>query len=257
MFTNRGFIGGFKSFRNVLSNVFFKKVFADEGGEQKPAPAVNFEQLIAQARREEKEKLYPRLQKAEEELKTANTSLNKVLLENAALKEEVQKLQASQTGGLSKEAAAKLTKQVETLTAENEQLKKDALDEAKIREKVESEYEIKLYAEQKKAEAKDSVLSVLLSEITGETKEAIDAAVDAAKEKTLQTKKDLGLVDDKGNPVNPKDSKKKEDKPASKKAPAANPAANTSTDTYDAEYIRNLDPASDEYKEFRKKIGLK
>ena len=38
-----------------------------------------------------------------------------------------------------------------------------------------------------------------------------------------------------------------------------NPTENAGTDTgrFDAEYVRNLDPSSEEYKEFRKRLGLK
>ena len=42
-----------------------------------------------------------------------------------------------------------------------------------------------------------------------------------------------------------------------KKAPASNPATDGDGEEFDAEYIRNLDPRSKEYAEFRKKMGLR
>ena len=213
-----------------------------------PAP-INFEQAIAQARKEEKDKLYPRIKKAEDEVKSLTTSVNKYLLENAALKDELEKLKSQPADPKIEELEGK----VASLEAENKTLKETAPNEEELRKKIEAEYEVKLYAQEQIAANKDSIISILIPEITGTTKEEIDSAIASAKEKTISIKKDLGIeVDDDGN------TKGKKNEPAKqKKAPPANPASEEDGDEFDAEYIRNLDPGSPEYAEFRKKMGLR
>ena len=221
----------------------------DKGGEGNQ-PSFNFEAMIAQARKEEKDKLYPRLKKAEEEVKVLTASVNKYLLEIAALKEELEKMKSSK--GDSKEIT-ELKSKIEALEAENKTLKESAPNEDEIRNKIKAEYEIKMYAKEQLEANKGEILSMFASEIVGDTKEAIDQAIIAAKEKTLSIKKDLGLVDEDGKEITPK-KKSPADK---KKAPPAAPADGGDEETFDAEYIRNLDPRSPEYAEFRKKMGLK
>ena len=213
------------------------------------APTVNFEQMIAQARKEEKDKLYPRIKKAEDENKTLTASVNKYLLENAALRDEIEKLK-NNSGNDSK--IQELEAKISTLEEENKTLKETAPKEEDIRKKIEAEFEVKLYAQEQISANKDSIISILIPEITGKTKEEIDSAINSAKEKTKSIKKDLGLdVDD-------DDKSKKTPAPQKqKKAPVAVPPASPSGDEFDAEYVRNLDPRSKEYAEFRKKMGLR
>lgn len=214
-----------------------------------PAP-INFEQAIAQARKEEKDKLYPRIKKAEDEVKSLTTSVNKYLLENAALKDELEKMKNQPADPKIKE----LEDKVSTLESENKTLKENAPNEEEIRKRVEAEYEVKLYAQEQINANKGSIISILIPEITGKTKEEIDSAIASAKEKTKTIKKDLGLnVDEEED-----DKKKKNPAPTKqKKAPVANPASDEDGEEFDAEYVRNLDPRSKEYAEFRKKMGLK
>ena len=250
---NRGLV--FQKFLGRLA----LNAFAEEGGDPAPDdggnpqnPPVNFEQMIAQARKEEKDKLYPRIKKAEEENKTLTASINKYLLENAALKDEIEKLK-NKSGDDSK--IKELEEKIATLENENKTLKENTPNEEEIRKKVESEYEVKLYAQEQISANKDSIISILIPEITGNTKEEIDSAIASAKEKTKTIKKDLGLeVDEDGDDK----SKKKTTAPQKqKKAPAAAPAVDDDGDEFDADYIRNLDPRSKEDAEFRKKMGLK
>ena len=251
--TNRGLV-----FQKFLSKVALR-AFADEGeGDENPTPtgdpnptSVNFEQLVAQARKEEKDKLYPRIKKAEDEVKTLTASVNKYLLENAALRDELEKVKSqSKDDSKIKELEAKIA----TLEEENKTLKESTPNEEEIRKKIESEYEVKMYAQEQINANKDSIISILIPEISGKTKEEIDSAIASAKEKTLTIKKDLGLVDDDGK----EKSKKETSEPKKqKKAPAAAPANEDSGDEFDAEYVRNLDPRSKEYAEFRRKMGLK
>ena len=215
-----------------------------------PAP-INFEQAIAQARKEEKDKLYPRIKKAEDEVKTLTASVNKYLLENAALKDELEKAKNQPADPKVKE----LEDKVKSLENENKTLKENTPNEEEIRQKVEAEYEVKLYAQEQIAAHKGSIISILIPEIKGNTKEEIDSAIASAKEKTISIKKDLGIEVDEDGEKNK--NKSKEPAPKQKKAPPANPASEEDGEEYDAEYIRNLDPRSKEYAEFRKKLGLR
>ena len=218
-----------------------------------PNPGINFEQAIAQARKEEKDKLYPRIKKAEDEVKSLTTSVNKYLLENAALKDELEKVKNQPADPKIKE----LEDKVKTLEDENKTLKENAPNEEEIRQRVEAEYEVKLYAQEQINANKGSIISILIPEITGKTKEEIDSAIASAKEKTKTIKKDLGInVEEEEE----EDDKKKNKTPSpnkQKKAPVANPASTEDGEEFDAEYIRNLDPRSKEYAEFRKKMGLR
>ena len=230
----------------------FITAFADEpedeedGGSANNSPQVNFEQLVSQARKEEKDKLYPRIKKLEEENKTVTSANNKYLLENAALKEELEKVKNSKNDNKELE---ELKTQIATLEAENKTLKDSTPDEESIREKVKAEYEVKMYAQEQVTANKGDILSILVPQITGATKEEVDQAIASAKEKTLAIKKDLGIeVGEEGEP-------EKKDKPKTKKVPPAVPT--TERDEFDPEYVRNLDPRSPEYAEFRKKMGLK
>ena len=250
---NRGFM--FKS--NILERLSIR-AFAEEGeptptegGE--PTPGVNFEQMIAQARKEEKDKLYPRIKKAEDENETLTASVNKYLLENAALKDELEKVK-NNSGNDAK--VKELEDKIKTLEDENKSLKENTPNEDEIRQKIEAEYEVKMYAQEQIASNKDSIISILIPEITGKTKEEIDSAIASAKEKTKSIKKDLGLDVDEGEGGDDK-SKKKAPATKQKKAPAAAPAVDEGGEEFDAEYVRNLDPRSPEYAEFRKKMGLR
>lgn len=216
-----------------------------------PAP-INFEQAIAQARKEEKDKLYPRIKKAEDEVKSLTASVNKYLLENAALKEELEKKKNQPADPKIKE----LEDKVKSLEDENKTLKENAPNEDEIRKRIEAEYEVKMYAQEQINANKGSIISILIPEITGKTKEEIDSAIASAKEKTKSIKKDLGInVDDEED--DNKSKQKKTPAPKQKKAPVANPASDDDGEEFDAEYVRNLDPRSKEYAEFRKKMGLR
>ena len=228
---------------------------ADEGDK---TPEVNYEQLIAQARKEEKDKLYPRIQKLEEENKTLTKSSNNYLLQIAALKDELEKLKSA---GDSDEVKT-LKQTIADLQGQIETLKNNAVDEEAVRQKVAAEYEVKMYAQEQIALHKGSILSTLIPDIKGATKEEVDAAIKTAKETTKTVKKELGLeVDDEEDDTNKdktpgKKSKKGSSTPA-KRVPPASPPTETEEEDYDVDYIRNLDPRSEEYKQFRKSIGLR
>lgn len=239
--------------RRLVLNAFAEEVGGEgeEGGNNQTN--VNFEQMIAQARKEEKDKLYPRIKKAEDEVKTLTASVNKYLLENATLKDELEKVKNKPVDD---SKVKELEKEIARLTEENTTLKENTPNADTIREEIKAEYELKMYIQEQVNANKDSIISILIPEITGKTKEEVDSAIAKAKEKTISVKKDLGIeVDDEGN--NKKQtSTKVTGNTKQKRVPASNPPA-TEEESFDADYIRNLDPRSKEYAEFRKKLGLK
>lgn len=236
----------------------------NDGGNTSTSPQINYEQLIAQARKEEKDKLYPRIKKLEEDnAKLVNTS-NDNLIKIGDLMQTVSKLKAElekyESGnGEKSEEVKNLETTIATLTAENERLKKETPNEEEIRKQIEQEYEVKLYLTEQTNANKDEILSSFMPEVQGKTKEEIDESIAKAKEKSLAIKKELGIVDEDGKLIEKKKSKKKtETTPTVPITPkVANPTGDDPNPNYDADYIRNLDPRSDEYKEFRKSLGLK
>ena len=257
--------GIFAKFNRSIPKVFKGLSISARADEPKPDPApvtqpqVNYEDLIKQARKEEKDKLYPRIEKAEKDLRDQVAVNNDLLLKNAALSEEVAKL---------KKKSGEPDPKVAELEAENQKLKdriKELEDntpsEDDIRAKVEKEYEVKLYAQRKRDELKSGkkVLSMLLDDIKGSTNEEVDAAAEEAIKKTKSVRADLGLDDEDEEGEDTSKKKKKKETTKTRKvtrAPAVNPSS-SDDEEFDAEYIRSLDPRSDEYKEFRAKLGLR
>lgn len=231
------------------------------------SPSVNFEQLIAAARKEEKEKLYPRIKKLEDEnarlVQVGNDNLIKIGDLTKALETAQTELAKYKSGEVKSEEVTKLQEQVNTLTAENERLKAETPDAEAIRAEIEKEYSVKAYVSEQRTAHKDDVIPSLLDLITGTTNEEVDAAVAKAVEQSTKIKQELGLLDADGNPINSTPSGNTK-KPAAKKSttqrpPVANPSGDTGETTlsFDAEAIRNMDVSSPEYAEFRKKLGLK
>lgn len=238
----------------------------DDGGTH-ISPQINYEQLIAQARKEEKDKLYLRIRKLEEDnaklVSTSNDNLIKIgdLMQTVSkLKAELEKYESG--NGEKPEEVKNLETTIATLTAENERLKRETPNEEEIRKQIEQEYEVKLYLTEQTNANKDEILSSFMPEVQGKTKEEIDESIAKAKEKSLAIKKELGIVDEDGKLIEKKKSstskKKTETTPTVPITPkVANPTGDDPNPNYDADYIRNLDSRSDEYKEFRKSLGLK
>ena len=243
--------------RGLLSSLFLR-AFADEGddgngdGVTEPAQQINFETLIANARKEEKEKLYPRIKKLEEENKALVQTNNDNLMKLAQTQKELDDLKAN--NGESQKVKD-LETQLANAQAEITTLKESTPNEDEIRARIEAEYEVKMYRTTKLSEGSDKILAVFADEVKGNTKEEIDASFDRAVEKTVQTKKQLGLVDEDGNPIETKKNAKKEDK-KNVTPPVANPSSQED-EKFDLDYVQNLDPRSKEYAEFRKKMGLR
>ena len=264
MFTKSGFIAKQSTElckQKGLYRSLLLRAFADEGdnggsegnGGEEGAPQINFETLIANARKEEKEKLYPRIKKLEDENKALVQSNNDNLVKLAGVQKELDELKAN--NGESQKVKD-LETQLANAQAEMKSLKESTPNEEEIRARIEAEYEVKLYRNTKLTEGSDKILAVFADEVKGNTKEEIDASFEKAVEKTVQTKKQLGLVDDEGNPIDTKKKSTKKEDTKSKTPPVANPSAEED-DKFDLEYVQNLDPRSKEYAEFRKKMGLR
>lgn len=235
-------------------------IFVAHAEENEP-PTPNVEELIARARKEEKDKLYTKITVLENEIKAYVTRTNSYLTKIEGLEQALEK---SSTGDVTK-----LNAEIKELTAESDKLKKDLetaqaeLDNFKktppvneeelktsIKAEFEKEYSVKLHIEQKKSECKGDIMSVFLDEIKGDTIEDVDATIEALKAKTLKAKQEMGIVDDEGNPVVATTSTKTK-KPT---PPPVNPPFEDKGKGVDVETLSKMDVNSPEYRELRKKL---
>lgn len=245
----------------ALNNNLFLTAFAEENPNEPPkneGNTVNYEQLIAQARREEKEKLYPQIEKLKAQAEVLTKQVNEALLAKGAAEKELADLKESQKKGDSEEVT-KLKAQVEALKSENEDLKKNTVSEEDLRKKLEEEYQVKLYAKDKLAENKDKILSVFAEKVVGNTKEEIDSAIEKAIASSDEIRKELGVEDKKkSEKKDNKDGEGKKESKSQNNPPAPNPQGGEGEKgKFDLEYIQSLDPRSEEYAKWRKSVGLK
>ena len=241
----------------ALNNNLFLTAFAEEDTEppKNEGNTMNFEQLIAQARREEKEKLYPQIEKLKAQAEVLTKQVNEALLAKGAVEKELADLKESQKKGDSEEVT-KLKAQVEALKSDNENLKKNTVSEEDLRKKLEDEYQVKLYAKDKLAENKDKILSVFAEKVVGNTKEEIDLAIEKVIASSDEIRKELGVEDKKKSEK--KDSKDNKENNSQNNPPAPNPQGGEGEKgKFDLEYIQSLDPRSEEYAKWRKSVGLK
>jgi len=211
-----------------------------EGGGKEPPkkPEVNYEDLIAKARKEEKDKLYPKISALEGErdgyIKKCNEHLITIGQKDAEIEALNKKLKES--GKDDSEVVKGLKAEIDKLKGELETAKKNAPDEKAIEERIKAEYEIKLYRTEKIAEFKDEIIPEL---IMGTTKEEIDASLETSKKRFKEmSEKILKGVNTNIPPANINSSK-------------------FNMKDFTLEDLAKLDPRSPEYKEFRKKMGLK
>ena len=259
---NRGFnaekIMKLLNMRNVVRTY---NVFADEdpnaGGDPKvgtptqPVPSqtpVNFEQLIAKAREEEKNKLYPTIEKLKAENSTYMQSHNDDLIAIATKDKEIERLNSeiktlqSQIDGKESEALKSLKKELKAAQDELQTLKDSApnIDELRenIRNEIKAEYDLKFYREKKIQEANGKIIPELVS---GNTEEEINASVEKSMARYNEI---VGAVTPTPN-VNPTLN-------------PANPSGTPLKTTSDAmKTLLELDPLSKEYAEARKALGFR
>lgn len=249
------------------SFLFFAHADEADGGKVNP-PAVDYEQLIAKARQEEKNKLYPEIQKLKAQNEALTQQSNENLLAKGRAEAELEALKAQIEKGESEEVT-KLKAKVEALEEENKKLKESTPDESKIREELQKEFEVKDYMREKIAESQKEgkLLKAFSKNVTGKTKEEVDASLAEAIKASDEVRAELGRKkksDDKDTSKDSKnddDGKEKEkgDKGNPETPPAPNPTSfKVGEKEYTQEYIRGLDPRSDEYKKFRKEVlGLR
>lgn len=214
---------------------------------------VDIEVLLAQVRKDEEAKYSPQIETLKAENADLKGKLSKALLDSAGYRSELEKK------GNNSEQEAKIT----ALTGEVDRLKKElekAPKEEDIRARIEKEYEIKEYKKTAMAKNKKKILSPFASEVTGNTKEEIDASIASAIEKSAKIREELGIgePDDEGEQDNSGAGNGGAGKSSrTGKMPRVNPSFGGSAKTIDLEYLKELDPSSKEYKEFREKFGLK
>ena len=257
-----------KTIKKNLIEIFSLKALAEEPNSDvdngdddagnTPNTTINYEDLIAKARKEEKEKQYKTIDKLKGQIATLTEQHNSDLLVVAGLKEDLAKAEAKlSTAGTSDSEEVKTLKaelktaqdSIATLTAENEGFKNQTPVnreevEAEIRAELEKEYEVKTYKAEKLAELKDDILVPEL--VFGNTKEEIDNSIQSALERSASIRKSLGLDEDGKKPQ--------------KRTPksVSNPSVSGVQDKeISMEYLASLDVSSKEYAEVRKKLGLK
>ena len=257
---NCGIIAGMsnETIKNIIGAISFK-AFADEGGEPnsdvgstEPKPTINYEDLIAKARKEEKEKQYKAIEKLKTQVTTLTEQHNNDLLKIADLEEQfkVANDKLTKAGSGDSEEVKTLKETIKGLETDKANLDKKVKEfeakppvsreevEAQVRQELEAEYEVKTYKAQKMAELKDDILVPEL--VMGNTKEEIDATIQQALERSTQIKESLGFNKQKRTPK------------------STSPSTDGQTSSkYSLEYLASLDVSSPEYAKVRKELGLR
>lgn len=145
----------------------------------KPSGSVNFEELIAKARKEEKDKLYPEITS----LKSKNNDLLLVIGERdkkiAELDSKISELEKQVEESTGKVSASK-SKEISELRATISKLEADLEISKRDTEEIKTRSELELYKVTKISQAGAEVIPELVS---GSTREEIDAAIEASKQR--------------------------------------------------------------------------
>ena len=267
---NRGIIAGMsnESIKKFIEAISLR-AFADEsddpddndgadGGEDaKTTPTINYEDLIAKARKEEKEKQYKTIEKLKGQIATLTEQHNNDLLVKADLEKQLKEANDKLTtaGSGDSEEVKTLKETIKTLEKDKADLDKKVKDyeankpvsreevEAEVRAELEAEYEVKTYKATKMAELKDDILVPEL--VMGTTKEEIDASIQSALDRSAEIKKNLGISTDK------KQTKR------TPKSPANPSVSGVQDNEVSLERLATMDVRSKEYAELRKQLGLR
>ncbi len=220
-------------------------------------PTINYEDLIAKARKEEKEKQYKTIEKLKGQIETLTNQHNDDLLVKASFEKQLQEANEKLTkaGSGDSEEVKTLKETIKGLEKEKEDLDKKVKGyeankpvsreeiEAEVRAELENEYEVKTYKATKMAELKDDLLVPEL--VFGNTKEEIDASIQTALERSAEIRKNLGISSDK------KSNKRTPKSPS-------NPSVSGIQDTeISLERLATMDVRSPEYAQLRKQLGLR
>lgn len=252
-------------FRGVMSKVS-KSVFADEdptsneGGHTPPAPALNFEDLIQKARKEEKDKLYPKMTALQTQVNTLTEQHNTDLLTIAELKDKLEEAQKV-NGGDESEAMKTLKGQISTLEKDKKDLEKKVKDyekipvvnEEELRATIEQEFEtkfkVKEYRMEQLSKHKDDIFTPEL--VIGNTNEEIDASIQREIERSNEIKNRLGYT---GATQTPPANNQQARTPRT----PSNPSVSRIQDSQlDINKLATMDVRSPEYAQLRQQLGLK
>lgn len=232
-----------------------------DGGSSKNT-TINYEDLIAKARREEKEKQYKNVERLKSQVNTLTEQHNTDLLTIAELQKQLQAANEKLTtaGSGDSEEIKTLKATIKTLEGEKADLDKKVKDyeankpqsrediEKEVRSELEREYEVKTYKATKLAELKDQLLVPEL--VMGDSKEDIDTSIEAALARSEEIRKSLGISAPNGGDKQPKKEKRTPKSPS-------NPSGGNGGKEVDLDYLSTLDVRSPEYAKLRQQMGLK
>lgn len=263
---NSGIIAGMsnEAIKRKFIEAISLRAFADEGDDPSTdggdggvkTPTINYEDLIAKARKEEKEKQYKTIEKLKAQINTLTEQHNNDLLKVADFEKQLHEAndKLTRAGSGDSEEVKTLKESIKNLEKEKDDLDKRVKefeskkpvdrDEvvAEVKAELEAEYEVKTYKATKMLEMKDDILVPEL--VFGNTKEEIDASIQSALERSEEIRKNLGI------------SGKKPDK-RTPKSPA-NPSVSSVQDKeISLERLATMDVRSPEYAELRKQLNLR
>ena len=242
---------------DVIRKVMVRNVLAEEPVPPQQTQTVSYEQLIARARQEEKDKLYPQLQAEKDKVKELIQKNNELLVKMGSLQNEYDVVKA-QLDDLKNNKGVNENAEITALKAELEKVKKEykefkagTVDEATLRQKVEAEvkqqYEVEMYKVEKlnSDEFKGQIIPELVS---GDTKEAIDESLAKSKARYEEL---IGV--NRNQQQQPQQGQQLGAVPT---MPVGNPNTQSFISaTISAEEIQRMTP--EQWAEYRTKLGLK
>ena len=236
----------------ILKDLMWKplRVFAEEGATppdpanaQNPStptpPPIAFETLIAKARKEEKDKLYPQITALQNEKNELVNTNNSLLLKIGTLETTLDTLKAQLTEKPSDSKESELLAVIEGLKSELKELTDNTVDEETLRAQIvgelEAKYKLDSFKSSEIAKASGKIIPELVS---GTTEEEILASIEASKRRYSEL---TGHQLDKVPPVNTN-------------AGSTVQGGGTSVSFED---LAKLDPKSPEYATLRRQLGLR
>lgn len=250
---------GFKS-EKMLAKLFgivaLKKVLADEGegaatgGEQQP----NVNLLIEQARKEEKQKLYPKIQALETKVDTLSKEelnylkrINELSTNNNKLMEEIEKLKTANKDIITKEEYDKVVAERDSLTTQLEDSKKNIISEEELRAKIVKELESTNSIETHRKEVLEKNKGLIIPElIVGNTIEEINESLEKSKARFTE------LFGSAGGTTHTNTNNGEEQNNVGGSYPSANITNMVAEGKLTMQDLAKMNPASKEYAELRK-----
>ena len=242
---------------DVIRKVMVRNVLAEEPVPPQQTQTVSYEQLIARARQEEKDKLYPQLQAEKDKVKELIQKNNELLVKMGSLQNEYDVVKAQledfkNNKGVNENAEiTKLKAELDKVKKEYKEFKEGTVDEATLRQQVEAEvkqqYEVEMYKVEKlnSDEFKGQIIPELVS---GDTKEAIDESLAKSKARYEEL---IGV--NRNQQQQPQQGQQLGAVPT---MPVGNPNTQSFISaTISAEEIQRMTP--EQWAEYRTKLGLK